>query len=162
MLAGKYSPHLDTSKTTTVAGGLHEAGHDVTVASGCDGAAEQPERRRLQQGCGCVSCPCPSGAGKTPYECKTYSKSSVLAAISASDLCVIAVGLGSNVESEGRDREAQGLALPGLQNNLTTDAIAAAKAKNIPIIALLFVAGAPNARDVEDKSRSLSAEAVKH
>ena len=40
--------------------------------------------------------------------------------------------------------------------------IDAAKAKNIPIIALLFVAGAPNARDVEDKSRSLSAEAVKH
>ena len=70
----------------------------------------------------------------------------MLAAISASDLCVIAVGLGSNVESEGRDREAQGLALPGLQNNLTTDAIAAAKAKDIPIIALLFVAGAPNAR----------------
>ena len=46
------------------------------------------------------------------------------------------------IAPEGRDREAAGLALPGLQNTLVADAIAAAKAKGIPIIALLFVAGA--------------------
>lgn len=54
---------------------------------------------------------------------------------------MLAVGLGANVESEGRDREKLGLALPGLQNQLVADAIAAAKAKDIPVIALLFVAG---------------------
>jgi hypothetical protein len=147
LVAGKYSPHLDTNRTTTVAGGLHQAGHSVTVASGCDQhpcttkpqpcskaavhtfclsvdkpgqcdrppvthcppcpppapppppadgesnaaaasefyyTTEQQQRRQLQQGCGCVSCPCPSGAGKTPYKCTTYSKSAVLAAIEAS------------------------------------------------------------------------------
>lgn len=36
LVAGKYSPHLDTNRTTTVAGGLHQAGHSVVVASGCD------------------------------------------------------------------------------------------------------------------------------
>eukprot|EP01052_Picozoa_sp_SAG31_P076970 SAG31_NODE_36301_length_314_cov_1.209302_1_plen_85_part_01 len=84
--------------------------------------AEQ-RKRRLQQGCGCVSCPCPSGAGKTPYECQKYDNVSVIRAVSEAELCIVAVGLGSNVESEGRDREAHGLALPGLQNQLVKDAI---------------------------------------
>jgi hypothetical protein len=73
--------------------------------------------------------------------CTEYNKTAIVAAVAASDICVIAVGLGANVESEGRDREAAGLALPGQQNALVADAIAAAKAKGIPIIALLFVAG---------------------
>lgn len=147
---GKYSPHMDTNLTVTVAGALHDAGNDVMAASGCSDGRPQDEtgwstnqwhRRQLQQGCGCVSCPCPSGAGRTPYECKSYDKSQVTSAIDKAELCIIAVGLGANVESEGRDRQSLGLALPGKQNSLVTDAIAASKAKNIPVIALLFVAG---------------------
>ena len=46
-------------------------------------------------------------------------------------MCVVAVGLGANVESEGRDREKAGLALPGHQNDLVKDAIAAAHAEPI-------------------------------
>ena len=92
-------------------------------------------------GCGCASCPCPSGGGPEPYMCRTYNKSAVVEAVAAADICVLAVGLGSNVESEGRDREKAGLALPGYQNSLVQDAIAAAKARGIPVIALLFVAG---------------------
>jgi beta-glucosidase len=53
----------------------------------------------------------------------------------------VAVGLGADVESEGRDREAQGLALPGLQNQLVADAIGTAKKKDITVVVLLFVAG---------------------
>ena len=40
-----------------------------------------------------------------------------------------------------RDRESKGLALPGLQDQLVHDTIAAAKSRKIPVIALLFVAG---------------------
>eukprot|EP01043_Picozoa_sp_COSAG02_P020391 COSAG02_NODE_1005_length_15270_cov_11.414607_7_plen_714_part_00 len=147
---GKYSPHMDANLTVTVAGALHDAGNDVMAASGCSDGTLQDEtgwsaklwhRRQLQQGCGCVSCPCPSGAGRTPYECKSYDKSKVTSAIKNAELCIIAVGLGANVESEGRDRQSLGLALPGKQNALVADAIAASKAKNIPVIALLFVAG---------------------
>lgn len=112
------------------------------MASGCSGvSAANQARRQLQQGCGCVSCPCPSGGGKTPYECKSYNSSAVTAAIAGSDLVILAVGLGANVESEGRDREKNGLNLPGKQNDLVKDAIVAAKSKGVPVIALLFVAG---------------------
>jgi hypothetical protein len=45
------------------------------------------------------------------------------------------------VESEGRDRQSLGLALPGKQNQLVRDAIAASKARHIPVVVLLFVAG---------------------
>ena len=43
--------------------------------------------------------------------------------------------------SEGRDRQALGLALPGKQNALVWDAIAAARKQRIRVVALLFVAG---------------------
>ena len=43
--------------------------------------------------------------------------------------------------SEGRDRQALGLALPGKQNALVRDAIAAARKQRIRVVALLFVAG---------------------
>ena len=94
-----------------------------------------------QPGCGCASCPCPSGGGPEPYMCTAYNKSAVEDAVAAADICVLAVGLGANVESEGRDREKAGLSLPGHQNALVQDAIAAAKARGIPVVALLFVAG---------------------
>ena len=94
-----------------------------------------------QPGCGCASCPCPSGGGPEPYMCPVYNKSAVVGAIADAEVCVLAVGLGANVESEGRDREKAGLALPGFQNDLVRDAVAAARAKGIPVIAMLFVAG---------------------
>ena len=155
---GKYSPHRDVNLTTTVAAGLQAAGSTVHVASGCSqkhksdgsnpmyrggggGGGGGDGGRAGPGGCGCASCPCPAGAGPEPYMCTEYNKTAVVAAVAASNVCVIAVGLGANVESEGRDREAAGLALPGQQNTLVADAIVAAKARGIPIIALLFVAG---------------------
>ena len=79
---GKYSPHLDVNRTTTVAEGLKAAGHVVTAASGCSekgnaAAAAATARRRQQQGCGCVSCPCPSGGGPEPYMCAGYNATAV-------------------------------------------------------------------------------------
>ena len=166
---GKYSPHVDVNRTVTVAGGLRQAGHSVVVAPGCtqeaaglhptaDGGATGDTGQSIYRsgeaaahaaragpgpdGCGCASCPCPSGAGAEPYMCRGYNKSTMVDAVAEADVCIVAVGLGANVESEGRDREAQGLALPGQQNNLTRDAIDAAKAKGIPVVVLLFVAGA--------------------
>ena len=138
---GKYSPHLDTKNTKTVAFGLKgvHQGNQVTVAGGCSEGkealtAEATARRALQSGCGCVSCPCPSGGGPEPYMCERYNRSDVEDAIlhGGAEVVVLAVGLGANVESEGRDREARGLALPGLQNNLTRDAMAAAKVRKTP------------------------------
>ena len=111
---GKYSPHLDVNRTTTVAEGLKAAGHVVTAASGCSekgnaAAAAATARRRQQQGCGCVSCPCPSGGGPEPYMCAGYNATAVTEAVSGADVVVLAVGLGANVESEGRDRQKLGL-----------------------------------------------------
>ena len=42
-------------------------------------------------------------------------------------------------ESEGRDRQKLGLALPGMQNALVADAIASAAGR--PVVALVFAAG---------------------
>ena len=116
---GKYSPHLDVGHTVTVAAGLTAAGHAVHVASGCSQNHDGPE----------------------PYMCDHYNASAVAAAIASADVVVVAVGLGSNVESEGRDRARAGLALPGPQNALVSDALAAASARRLPAVALLFVAG---------------------
>ena len=73
---GKYSPHKDASVTTTVAKGLEAGGRNtVTVAGGCSQKKldeKQQRRRGLQSGCGCVSCPCPSGGGPEPYMCLGY------------------------------------------------------------------------------------------
>jgi len=146
---GKYSPHLDEKVTTTVAKGLKSGtpgNVTVKVAAGCSQhkwplPLTTPPPAGVQGDCGCVSCPCPAGGGAEPYMCEGYNRTEVIEAIRGSNLCVLTVGLGSNVESEGRDREALGLALPGQQNVLVRDAIAAAKKEKIPVVALLFVAG---------------------
>lgn len=143
---GKYSPHLDAGKTVTVAAGLHAVSDQTVIsAPGCSQKKAAPmlnrEASRPGPSCGCASCPCPSGGGAEPYMCEDYNKTAVANAVRDADAVVLAVGLGSNVESEGRDREAYGMALPGLQNELVEDVVAAARASTVPVIALLFAAG---------------------
>ena len=129
---GKYSPHRDVNLTTTVAAGLQAAGSTVHVASGCSQKPKAAERGSAGTdgvnpmyrggggggpgGCGCASCPCPAGAGPEPYMCTAYNKTAVVAAVAASDVCVIAVGLGANVESEGRWKCAPRLGPPHLHS----------------------------------------------
>lgn len=47
--------------------------------------------------------------------CPSVDNTSVVTAVAGADVVLLAVGLGSGVESEGKDREAMGLALPGRQ-----------------------------------------------
>jgi beta-glucosidase len=139
--AGSYSgSHADpfgdaTSDTaaTDRSGHHHSNGHSTFLNIADD--------TRVGRGCGCASCPCPSPGGSKPYMCESYDKASVVAAVAAADVVVLAVGLGANVESEGLDRESHGLALPGKQNSLVADTIGAANAEGVPVVALLFVAG---------------------
>ena len=110
---------MDTAQTATVAAVLKGSGYTVKVVPGCT----------------------QKHGGSEPYMCDEYNSTAVKEAIVGADLVIVAVGLGSNVESEGRDREKAGLALPGFQNALVHDALDSAQSQGIPSVALVFAAG---------------------
>jgi hypothetical protein len=79
--------------------------------------------------------------GCTYPKCKynATGKAAVQQAIIGSSLVVVCLGLGSSVESEGRDRP--NIALPEGQQALLQDAAAAAQAAGAKLVVLLFSAG---------------------
>ena len=100
---GKYAARADFNLTITMANAFesnrHHSGgssYQLTVASGCSSAA-----------------------------CTDYDAASVEKSIANAQHVVIAAGLGSGFESEGRDRP--NLSLPGDQPKLIADAVAAAR-----------------------------------
>eukprot|EP00041_Stephanoeca_diplocostata_P028922 m.838661 g.838661 ORF g.838661 m.838661 type:complete len:836 (-) comp23463_c0_seq5:1378-3885(-) len=111
---GKYSAHMEESKAVTIAGAINgTVGGTVVVVDGCtDGPA-----------------------------CQHYDHAAVSTAVATPGIkaVVIAVGLGSHFETEGKDRP--DMNLPGQQNQLVQDAIAAARTRNVPAIVVFFVAG---------------------
>ena len=99
---GKYAARADFGLTITMANALqshrHHSGasYHLNVASGCTSAA-----------------------------CDDYNADSIEKAIEQAQHVVIAAGLGSKFESEGKDRP--NLSLPGDQPKLIEDAVAAAR-----------------------------------
>lgn len=76
-------------------------------------------------------------AGCSDPVCRKYSPAEVKAVAQSSDIIIVCLGTGISVESEGNDR--MNLSLPGFQNDLLKDAVAAAAGR--PTILLLFNAG---------------------
>ncbi|XP_077989175.1 uncharacterized protein LOC144443528 [Glandiceps talaboti] len=69
--------------------------------------------------------------------CSLYDAEAVEAAVKDTDLVVVCLGTGANIESESHDRS--NLTLPGQQQRLLQDTVKFAKGK--PVILLLFNAG---------------------
>ncbi|KAJ1176806.1 hypothetical protein NDU88_002073 [Pleurodeles waltl] len=76
-------------------------------------------------------------AGCSDPLCTKYSPAEVKEVAKSSDIIIVCLGTGISFESEGNDR--MNLALPGFQNELLKDAVAAAAGR--PTILLLFNAG---------------------
>ena len=102
---GKYAPRAVFNLTTTLADGLKAVCNGsvtVNVATGCS----------------------------TPA-CTDYDRLPVDRAVGQADHVVVALGLGSSFESEGKDRAS--LALPGQQAQLLADVVAQARKKNCTV-----------------------------
>ncbi|XP_070541987.1 uncharacterized protein [Ptychodera flava] len=120
-LFGDYAPDPDRQFAVTPCKGLRPLAADTKCTPGC------------------LTAPCTQ-----------YLPSMVKAAVSGADLVVVALGTGTNVEAEFKDR--YDLTLPGKQLQLLKDAVRYADGK--PVILVLFNAGpldvswAENSKDV--------------
>ncbi|GAB1598992.1 probable beta-D-xylosidase 6 [Argonauta hians] len=107
-LFGDYTATIDPKYTTTPLEGLQSLAETVNYAAGC-----------------------------TDNKCNSYNAAEVEHAISDSQLVIVCLGTGRELEREGCDRE--NLDLPGKQLQLLQDSVKAAK--GIPLVVLLFSAG---------------------
>ncbi|XP_035825801.1 beta-xylosidase/alpha-L-arabinofuranosidase 1 [Aplysia californica] len=108
---GKYSVDLDKARVSTPRQALTKVGETFAYASGCERTS-----------------------------CKSYNDDDIKKAVQGSEVVVVALGTGSDLESEGNDRS--NISLPGQQLALLQAAVK--YAKNQIVILLLFSAGPLN------------------
>ncbi|XP_029658372.1 probable beta-D-xylosidase 6 [Octopus sinensis] len=122
-LFGDYSATIDPKYTTTPLQGLQALAESVNYAAGCK-----------------------------ENKCTSYNASEIEHAVSSSELVIVCLGTGKQMEREGCDRK--NLDLPGKQLQLLQDAVKFAKYSQI--VVLLFSAG-PLDVSWADKSPFVSA-----
>ncbi|ESO87969.1 hypothetical protein LOTGIDRAFT_193829 [Lottia gigantea] len=120
-LFGSYAPTYDPKFTVTPYYGLERLGGNITSGQGCE-----------------------------DNKCEHYAKNDIINAVYVSEVVFVCLGLGTEVEAEGKDRDT--IDLPGGQLQLLKDAVKYSP-ENAIIILIIFNAGAVDLSWAEQNSK---------
>ncbi|XP_050401329.2 uncharacterized protein LOC126818152 [Patella vulgata] len=119
---GNYSPDIDEKYTVTPRQELSKLAESSTYANGCNG----------------------------DNNCKDYDQTGIINAVNNTDIVFVCLGLGNDVEKEGKDRA--DITLPGHQLQLLQDAVQNSPS-SAPVVLILLNAGPVDLRWAVGESR---------